>query len=209
MRISEIMENPKFRDETELMLFHGTSTKYLHSFVKNGVGIVKLNKKKDFGQGFYLTTNYWQAKDYANRTVTATSKDNQKTEPLVIACTILLGRLREELKSGLIIDEFDVKWLEIIIRGRFHSDTTPLRDDYDWIYGKCGDGITTKFEKLYRQQEKTDLNSLLSHIIPKKDHPHYQFDQLWLGTKKAIKLIQSVEFINKEGVHYEKIPLHQ
>lgn len=205
MRLSEIIFNGKYRDETELIFFHGTATKWLQSFTKNGIGIVKLNKKKDFGQGFYLTTRYWQAKDYADRVSSATG-----TEPLIIACIIPLGHLRENLEKGLIIDQFDEQWLKTIIKGRFSPDE-PLSNEYDWIYGRCGDGKTPVFEKEFSKgQENPDLKTLLPHIIPNKDFPHYEYDQLWLGTKKAISCIKSVEFINKkEGVSYEKIPLHQ
>lgn len=204
MRLSEIISNGKYRDETELIFFHGTATKWLHSFTSNGIGIVKLNKKKDFGQGFYLTTRYWQAKDYADRVANATS-----TEPLIISCIIPLGHLREDQKKGLIIDQFDEKWLETIIKGRFYPEE-PLANEYDWIYGRCGDGKTPVFEKKFsKEQENPDLKTLLPHIIPSKDFPHYEYDQLWLGTKKAISIIKSVEFISKEGVSYEKIPLHQ
>lgn len=204
MRISEIIGNTKYRDQTELMLFHGTATHWADSFIKNGIGIVKLNKKKDFGQGFYLTTHFWQAKDYANRIATGTG-----TEPLVIACTIPIHHLRKNIQRGLIIDQFDEEWLQAIIRGRFFPQA-PLSNDFDWIYGRCGDGKTTEFEKKYVEcRKKPDLKMLLPHIIPNIEYPHYSYDQLWLGTKKAISCITSVEFINKEGVSYERIPLHQ
>lgn len=204
MRISEIVDNNKYRDSTELMFFHGTATKHLESFVKRGIGIPKnsRHKIKDFGQGFYITSNYWQAKDYADRIATST-----KTDPLILACIIPITQLRQNLDKGLIVDEFNEQWLQTIIRGRFNNEE-PLSNDYDWIYGRCGDGHTYTFEKEYRSQEKLDLKSLLPHTIPNKDFPHHQFDQLWLGTKKALNYIKFVEFINKEVVNYEKIPLH-
>lgn len=202
MRLSEILPNDKYRDETEVIFFHGTSKKWLKSFTTNGIGIVKLDKKKDFGQGFYLTTRYWQAKDYADRISSATSE-----EPLIISCVIPIGHLRQNLHKGLIIDQFDEEWLDVIIRGRF-SPETPLANDYDWIYGRCGDGKTHIFEKEYKNVENPDLKKLLPHIIPNESFPHFEYDQLWLGTKNAIKYIKSVEFINKEEIGYEKIPLH-
>jgi len=201
MRLSEIIFNDKYRDETELIFFHGTSTKWLDCFTKNGIGIVKLNKKKDFGQGFYLTTRYWQAKDYADRVANATS-----TAPLIISCVIPVGHLRKSKEQGLIIDQFDEEWLETILKGRFSPN--PLANEYDWIYGRCGDGKTPVFEKEYNKGKKIDLKILLPHIIPNKEFPHYEYDQLWLGTKKAISYIKSVEFINREENNHERIPHH-
>lgn len=208
MRLSKILTNINYKDDLELMFFHGTSTKWKDSFISNGVRIRKLNKKRDFGQGFYLTTNYWQAKQYANTIAYHTSTPEKPAEPLVIACTILLGCLRENLEKGLIIDEFDEKWVKTIIRGRFHSETNPLSNDYDWIYGRCGDGPTTTFQKVYYKNSNTDIRKLLKIATPRRDHPHFEYDQLWLGTNDAINYIQSIEFINKEGVNYESIPLH-
>lgn len=206
MRLSEMIYKQKFLDTTEIMFFHGTATKWLPSFLKNGVRIPKTVTKKDFGQGFYLTTKYWQAIDYARRIARFTN-----TEPLVIACIIPIDRLRNDISKGLIIDDFDESWLKTIIQGRFYSKEQPLADDYDWIYGRCGDGKTTVFDKEFQKsKDNPDLKSLLNHIIPNEEFPHYDYDQLWLGTNKAINYIKSVEILNKEGVdNYDKIPLHQ
>lgn len=134
-----------------------------------------------------------------------------RTEPLIIACIIPISRLRRDIDKGLIIDQFDKTWLETIIRGRFYSDEIPLSDEYDWIYGRCGDGKTLIFEENFRKNnDNLDLNLLLKHSIPNKDFPHFEYDQLWLGTYKAINYIKSIEILNKEGVGiHEKIPIHQ
>lgn len=200
MRLSELISNARYSDETELIFFHGTSTKSLKSFTEKGIGIVKLHKKKDFGEGFYITTRYWQAKDYADRIAKVTS-----SEPMIISCIILLGTLRKNLKNGLVIDQFDEVWLETILQGRF-SPENPLSNKHDWIYGRCGDGRTVIFESEYRKDEIPDLTNLLQHIIPNRDSPHYDFDQLWLGTKNAIKYIKSVEILHREEDIHARIP---
>lgn len=206
MRLSKLISNRRYYDTTEIMLFHGTAKKHLKSFLDRGIGIVKEveHKKKDFGQGFYLTTQYWQARDYANRIAKVT-----KTDPMIVVCILKLGKLRESIDRGLIIDDYDERWLETIIRGRFHSHKHPLNRDYDWIYGRCGDGSTEKFTELV-QKEKTDSKLLLKHIMPNEDHPYYEFDQLWLGTKEAINFIEFVRYFDLKGDGvYEKIPIHK
>ncbi|WP_078395871.1 DUF3990 domain-containing protein [Shouchella patagoniensis] len=201
MRLSEIIFNDKYRDETELIFFHGTCTKHLISFTKNGVRIPNTNKIKDFGQGFYLTSRYWQAREYANKMA-----KGSRTSPLIISCVIQLGSLRNTNRK-LIIDDFNEEWLETIIRGRF-TPINPLKNHFDWVYGRCGDNNTPVFEEHYRKNDtNSDLKTLLPHIIPNKRFPHYEYDQLWLGTNKAIKCIQSVEFISKEGLNYDPIPI--
>lgn len=200
MRLSEIIFNDKYRDETELLFFHGTATKWLDSFQQNGIRIVKVNKKKDFGQGFYLTSRYWQAKEYANKMAHGT-----RTESLIIACIIPLGNLRK-LTRKLIIDQYNEEWLGTIIRGRFHSKENPLSNNFDFIYGRVGDGRTPFFEKKFLEKQDTeDLKTLLPHIIPNKKYPHYEYDQLWLGTKEAINCIKSFYMITKEGIVDGKI----
>lgn len=186
------------------MFFHGTSTKWQSSFQENGIRIRKLNKKKDFGQGFYLTSHYWQAKLYADKIATFT-----KSNPLIISCVIPLGALRSFGEQGLLIDDFNEDWLSIITRGRFFEVENPLSKNYHWIYGRCGDGATDQFEKGF--QAGLDLKSLLPHIIPNNRFPHYEYDQLWLGTNEAInRCIKSVAFMNMEGVgNGERIPLHK
>lgn len=203
MRLSHYIDNKIYRDTTELIFFHGTTKDQMDSFINLGIKIVQLgDKKKDFGQGFYLTTQYWQSKIFAEKLAVASGE-----EPLIIACVIPLGALRSLKEKSLIIDDFNKEWLNFIIRGRFHRDTDPLQNDFHWIYGRCGDGITWRIEKEYKQG--FDQKLLLDHIKPNEHNPYYEFDQLWLGTYEAISLIQSVEFLNTKGVGNYDIPLYK
>jgi hypothetical protein len=207
MRLSQIIDNEKYRDTTEIMLFHGTSAKWLSSFTTHGIKIVKLtNKKKDFGQGFYLTTRYWQARDYANRIAKATNNT-----PLIIGCVLDLKALRDHRNRGLVVDDFNEQWLHTIIRGRFESESNPLSNDFDWIYGRCGDGHTDEFEEAYKNyKESNEYENLLRLLTPNIQFPHYDYDQLWLGSYTMIKLIKSAVIIYDEGGNrYEKIPVYK
>lgn len=204
MRLSHYIDNQTYRDTTELLFFHGTTTRHMASFKKYGIKIVQLKKntKKDFGQGFYLTTNYWQAKAWGEKI--SVRNDEQ---PLVLACVIPLGALRATRSKSLIIDAYDEEWLKYITRGRFHREENPLSNDYEWIYGRCGDNITFKFDRAYTISEERDPQLLLKRIIPKQDNPYYDYDQLWLGTYNAISYIKSVEFM--KGVGNFDIPIYQ
>lgn len=206
MRLSQLVNNETYRDNTELMFYHGTTTKSTKSFLNKGVGIPKLtgNKKRDFGEGFYLTTHFWQAKIFAETRIGFSN-----AEPLIVSCVIPLGALRTIKEKCLIVDEYNERWLEFILRGRFEREKNPLQNDFDWIYGRCGDGYTEDVQKMYESGER-DLNKMLPHTIPNRNRINYEYDQLWLGTKTALDCIKSVEFVHSKGVDSnEKIPLHK
>lgn len=203
VRLSTIINTPSYFDSLEIALFHGTTTYHLESFRKHGIRLVDTKKPKDFGPGFYLTTNYWQALDYATKYGVSTY------EPIVICCFIKLGDLRSS-KKFLIIDDYDELWLETIVRGRCNNKN-PLSNEYEWIYGRCGDRNTSVFNQKL-EQCGNDYKKLLELISPRDltpniNLPHYEYDQLWIGSKNVLNKLKNPHIIYHKGVEAIEIKL--
>ncbi|OFD56109.1 DUF3990 domain-containing protein [Bacillus mycoides] len=196
-RLSEIISNTKYLDHLEISLYHGTNTYYLEYFKEHGIRRIDTEKPRDFGTGFYLTTNYWQALDYAKNYSISTY------DPMVVCCFITLGDLRS-FANHLLIDDYNDQWLETIVRGRCCDQDKPLHQEYDWIYGRCGDGKTYIFNR--KLKECNDDHEKLLEIIqpsmltPVQTFPHYEYDQLWVGSDEVIKKLKNTHIIYKKGV---------
>ena len=201
-RLSEIILNQKYYDHLEVALYHGTTTLYLDHFKKNGIQLVNTKKRRDFGTGFYLTTNYLQALEYARK--------SPASDPMIVCCFISLGDLRAFSKS-LLVDDYDQQWLETLVRGRCCDTENPLSADYDWIYGRCGDGKTPVFNQKLRECDN-DHEKLIKKIKPRAltphpELPHFEYDQLWIGSKEVIKKLRNPHIIYTKGVEELEITI--
>lgn len=78
------MTNPDWYAQPRriLGLYHGTTSLYRESFETQGFQIVdRPDKRRDFGNGFYTTTNLAQAQDYATETAAAAGDEGK---PLIV-----------------------------------------------------------------------------------------------------------------------------
>jgi hypothetical protein len=176
LRLSQILSNRAFGPDIEIMLYHGTSTYYERSFQQIKIIEPQRRKIRDFGTGFYTTTQYWQAVRYANL-IAETLGGN----PMIVCVSTTLGALRK-FSNYLIVDEYNLKWMETIIQGRWIA---PL--PYDWIYGRCGDGNTLKVHRKYEEGASTE--ELLEMATPDPRKITYYYDQLWFGTEKVTQIL--------------------
>lgn len=177
LRLSNMLRDTQaFQSSVEILLFHGTSTFYSDTFTYIRLAEPRARKKRDFGTGFYTTTNYWQALRYANTIADATERD-----PMIVCVSTSLGQLRSQ-QNTLIVDEYSESWMETIKQGRWGE---PLR--YDWIYGRCGDGKTIELQK--RHDAGASIDELLHLATPSYATLTYHYDQLWFGTTEGIQIL--------------------
>lgn len=101
---------------------------------------------KDFGKGYYLTTNFNQALRWAQR------KGSRNSKAYVYSYRVECADA-ENLKI-LELLKYDLKWLDFISQNRIYGKDT----DYDIIYDRMADSQYTDISELlqaYVQKEKT------------------------------------------------------
>lgn len=111
-------------------IYHGTSSVNYKS-LNEGVNINLCNHFTDFGQGFYLTSNYIQAKKHAKK------KALLKGDPLVFVYKIELPRLKREY-TGYILNKMNLEWARFIYNNR--SKNQNYIHHYDYSFGGVADG---------------------------------------------------------------------
>lgn len=165
------------------IVFHGTSDIFRSSFAKNAFfHRPNMNKKiRDFGTGFYSTTNSEQAKLYAVRMARLLGG-----QPLLVQCTVARTRLHG-LSPAKILPDYNHEWLNIIKEGRWSGRSL----QFHGIYGRCGDGVTVELEKI---RITNDDKALLKALTPNKGTRTYDYDQLWFGTPESLTAIEDLSY---------------
>lgn len=151
-----------------MKLYHGTNADF------DAIDLSKSNKYKDFGQGFYLTDIYQQAKELAAKKArlfggTPIVQTYEFDESLLI---------HRELRV-LKFEKPTTEWAEFIFKNR--NRNTHFNHDFDIVIGPiANDGVAYL---LGRYEEGTlSLNELSQELTYKQLNNQYFF-----GTTKALK----------------------
>lgn len=160
------------------MLYHGTNVMF------DRFDFSKAKPFKDFGKGFYLTTNYKQAERWAH------SKGNRNAEAYIYCYEINVKF--KALLSTLELLRYDKQWIDFIADSRIMGKET----SYDLIYDRMADntyiGLTDILVK-YRRGELTAAEVIES--ISWKDK---LADQYCFKTDKALSCLKLKKIIHKK-----------
>ena len=106
-----------------ITLYHG-------SFITVSSPLVGLGRKKvDFGQGFYLTNLYEQAKAWAE---TMAERKGRNTLPVVSSYTLDYTSVKNGNFRVKVFDSYDLEWLKYVIDCRRGGE---MQKQYDLVEG--------------------------------------------------------------------------
>ena len=106
-----------------ITLYHG-------SYIAVSSPLVGLGRKKvDFGQGFYLTKLYEQAKAWA---ITIAERKGRNIQPIVTAFTLDYDSILADGLRVKFFDSYNLEWLEYVIDCRRGGD---MQKHYDIVEG--------------------------------------------------------------------------
>lgn len=174
-----------------LILYHGS-----YCEVKEP-DLAKCAKRKDFGQGFYLTTSKEQAESFLKTSIAkamAVGKIN-KSQNYGYISTFKI-QLSQELKVH-IFEDADVDWLHCIAAHRKKKLFTEVQSEmtkYDIIVGKIADDATNITLTAYlggvfgTVGEKEADEFCIKQLLPNKLKDQYCFK-----TEEAIKCLKFME----------------
>ncbi|WP_339251743.1 DUF3990 domain-containing protein [Sporosarcina sp. FSL W8-0480] len=160
--------------DPNLPLYHGTIDLYSDSVLKHGVKIFPRKKGGvDFGPGFYLTSNFEQAENWAKRRTEKPIPIKSILELSSITIGDFLGMkkdfqptvLKFRIKDAAEWEELNYKvfgaedsvWREFVWNMR-QGNQDPLKSK-DWIYGPVADGglLSTNFKDIKAYHNKNQL----------------------------------------------------
>ncbi len=155
-----------------MTLYHGSNTQV------QSPHLLKTQRTLDFGRGFYTTSDFSQAKKWAERT--AKIRESGK------AC-VSCYELEEDKLSDLKILRFtepNLEWLDYVSNNRKNRDA---KDDWDLVIGPVANDQTFPTILLYLDGY-IDAESAIRQLLPQNLKDQYTFK-----TEKALSLLTFIE----------------
>ncbi len=163
-----------------LPLYHGTINLYADLIQEQGIKIFPRNKGSvDFGAGFYLTTNYDQAREWAKRRTEKPIPSKQLLELSKMTVRDFLG-MKESFKP--VVLKFEIEnidhWLKLNYKifknanedwKQFVSEMRrgDLAPSNEWIYGPVADGglLSENYQDIRAYNNKDQLAVLTEKAV--------------------------------------------
>lgn len=161
--------------------YHGTTSNSLKTL--NTVNPSKGRPYTDFGQGFYLTSNWFHAYSQACR-VTNFAEDD--STPVVVVFKINT-ELLNKLNGSVFLDSDDL-WSEFIYKRRVERTMHTL----DYVFGPVADGNMSILVRDAKKNKITKSN-FMKNICPKGKHSFPNNHQLSIHTDEASKYLKKME----------------
>lgn len=156
-------------------LYHGTDQEFDvfdFSFAKSF---------KDFGKGFYLTSNFWQAQKWAQ------NKGRMKTKTYIYSYDISL--IDESKWNILELFQYDKKWVDFITDSRMMGKES----EYDIIYDRIADNQFTEISEILRSYSNSEIN--VDKVIERIKWNNDSADQYCFKNERALSLLKDRQVI--------------
>lgn len=188
------------------IVYHGTISTYKDSLL-SGINVKAGFKSADFGQGFYTTSNYGQAKKLAIDRAKAYNKrypNRHPAQPMILYYRI--DKLKLSHFKGLFFTSPDNKWKEFIYNNRVGIDFLVSKyynkdGKYDYVYGYVADSNITDMVG-YVQRQQITFGDFIDKLKVLKQ---FDYNQLSFHTDKVVSVLelQEIEIIEMEAILIE------
>ena len=155
-----------------MILYHGSN------IIVESPKLLKVQRSLDFGKGFYTTSDFEQAKKWAQRS-TRIRKDGTP----FISCYEIQDADIDSL-NVLHFDKPDEKWLEFVAANR---KNVSKENNWDLIIGSVANDQTFPTIILYLDGF-LDADSCIKRLLPQKLKDQYVFK-----TEKALSFLKFIE----------------
>lgn len=157
-----------------MILYHGTNISF------DEINLNKSKPNKDFGKGFYLSSDYEQALAMAKIKV----EQLESGEPIVLKFEVDETQIAQ-LKV-LQFYEYSEEWAKFILLNRKNDKPIPAHD-YDIVFGPIAD------DRVGVQLWKYETQSIdLTTLVRNLQHMKGITFQYFFGTENAIKLLKKI-----------------
>lgn len=172
------------KDMENVIVYHGTSDYFKQPILQ------RIQKQRDFGNGFYVTTDKAQAESYAKRKIYENNSNKGYTHQFVL--TDFKGLNVLEFSSA------DVNWLKTICKYRSTRekfDTNNQRyGKYDIIIGKIADDNTRKVLDAYMRGLYDNIPNISpEEIVINKLQTDRLKNQICLKSRKALSKLKYIK----------------
>lgn len=149
----------------------------------------------DFGQGFYLTSNYEQVVDWAKKKALDANEINPsiKVKPIILKYHLNTEKLLS--LQGRVFEDASEQWGRFVIQNRLSSK--PYYElQYDYAVGPVADGVMRRLMNMLKEDALT-IDEFIKQIEPKGNMT--QYNQLSLHSIEAVDCLtfKEVEYIEE------------
>lgn len=160
-------------------LYHGTKVYFDEPDLK------KAKNRKDFGKGFYLTTNYDQAMRWAIKKL---PNNDIRCVAYVYEYEFDIDNTKELHVLELL--EYNKEWLDFITPNRHEGEKEIVYDlIYDRMADSTGDELTANIESYWHKEKSAE------EVLRAIKFRNGDFDQYCFKTQKALSYLKRLCFV--------------
>lgn len=160
-----------------ITLYHGSNVEI------ERIDLSRSKRGKDFGQGFYLNTNFQQAFDMAKRAVRTLSTGSPTVNAFEFDDTVLCSESELKIKT---FNNYCEEWAEFVLMNRRNNSDTPAHP-YDIVIGPiANDTVGVQIRRYINGY--IPMNVLIEELRFRGNHAV----QYFFGTERAIKLLKKI-----------------
>lgn len=156
-------------------LYHGTANKF-ETFDFN-----KAKPFKDFGRGYYLTTDFIQAQKWAQK------RADNLNETYIYSYEI--NHVDSKEWKVLELLQYDENWVDFIAKCRIEGYET----EHDIIYDKMADNRFHEIAEALQQYAAHEIDS--QEVVSRIKWNNHEADQYCFKTERALGLLKNREII--------------
>ena len=158
-----------------MKLYHGSNINIRQ------IDLDKSKPNKDFGRGFYLTSDRAQAQQLAEQRAMFFGG-----EPIVNTYLFDESLMETGSLNVKVFEEYSVEWAEFVVANRFNPQSGSLHN-YDIVYGPiANDKVGVQIELF--TDKLIDMQTLISRLKFQKGITF----QYFFGTEKAVSLLRKI-----------------
>lgn len=158
-----------------MKLYHGSNIVVAHPEIAKGKPF------KDFGRGFYLSDDFEQAVEMAERVV---SRADSGQTPVVSSFEFDESALTDGSLKVKRFETYTEEWAEFVLHNRDRKMPQPIHD-YDIVYGPIAD------DGVVRQMRRYELGDItLKELMKELQYPPKITFQYFFGSEKALEKLR-------------------
>lgn len=136
---------------------------------------------KDFGQGFYLSSDLQQAEDMAMQ---KSNQSNGENPPVVSIFEFDESAMTDGSLKIKRFDTYSEEWADFVLRNRDRKNPQPYHD-YDIVYGPIAD------DRIVRQMRRFEMGDIdKKELMKELQYPHGITFQYFFGSEEALKRLK-------------------
>lgn len=174
---------------SSIVLYHGTTADF------SVVNLTHCKDKKDFGKGFYTTTDINQAVNLARRMQAREYSDGDAYAKAYVYSFKIDRELLKQYKTHT-FQTASISWIDYILKNRYSNYRNEI--DYDLVIGKVADVVAKRVMNSFITQYGMEATKEQKLQLIKALKPDNLTDQFCFKSNDIIEILNDIGFMRRE-----------